>query len=202
MKKKKFSKLSRSLLSVVLVISMSPVTAFAQDTSSDVRLLEENDIQNMIESNKAIRVDSDDIDFSDLLDTEVLLSFSDDEVERIELADETDAKEIKLPVEEQQIHIEEQLSFDADQKQEIASARILRDGRNTRAIGNNSPNTAIYLPSSYFGYTLSNLATNDEDWYCFETTQNGKAAIVFSQQASGQYAILLYKLDASGTMLD
>ena len=69
MKKKKFSKLSSSLLSVILAISMLPVTAFAQDTSGDVRLLEENDIQNIIENNEAIRVSGDEIDLSNLLDT-------------------------------------------------------------------------------------------------------------------------------------
>lgn len=62
--------------------------------------------------------------------------------------------------------------------------------------GNNSPDTAAYIPEGLMNTHLIHAATEDSDWYYFELTETNKLTIAYyPDEYSGQYAMSLHKLD-------
>ena len=58
---------------------------------------------------------------------------------------------------------------------------------------NTNPNSAIYLPSSYFGLELSDVANHQERWYAFSASANNKISITM-QHFDGDYDLMLFEL--------
>lgn len=69
--------------------------------------------------------------------------------------------------------------------------------RSSATTYNTDPNSAIYLPESYFGYTLQDIADANDRWYVFESNGSNKISIDFQQTMYGNYDLVLYKLVGS-----
>lgn len=79
---------------------------------------------------------------------------------------------------------------------ESQSVEMLADeGETEETTGHHTPNTALYLDSTYMGQVLADSATSEENWYYFQAGANRKIAALLEQPSDGDYDIILYKLN-------
>lgn len=67
--------------------------------------------------------------------------------------------------------------------------------------GHHTPDTALYLNSSYIGQVLADSATSEENWYYFQADTNAKITALLEQPSDGDYDIILYKLNLDNGVL-
>lgn len=66
--------------------------------------------------------------------------------------------------------------------------------------GHTTPNTALFLDSSYMGKVLTDTANEYENWYFFKTPEKQKISAILEQPQSGDYDLYLYEYHEDGTL--
>ena len=213
MKKNIFKRITNLTLSTIFAMSMLSSTAFAQENvvgaefevpaeiqayegrlSEDSLLRLETNLGKLIEPMETISI-STPFELSSEYDNSMAVSMEVDVVDNvsntIEIRNDNDLLNLldsDLSVDENGISTfrtttPEHLLQDPNTPQTFAQI----------ATFNTDPNNAIYLPSSYFGFELSDVANHQERWYAFSVPVNNKISITM-QHFDGDYDLMLFEL--------
>ncbi|RDU23846.1 hypothetical protein [Anaerosacchariphilus polymeriproducens] len=69
-----------------------------------------------------------------------------------------------------------------------------------RESGHTTPDTAIYLDSSYLSKLITDSASDTENWYYFNMSSKNKISVILEQPSDGDYDIYLYQYKEDGTL--